>query len=806
MSSAIVRSVPTLLGPTLFGLCLAAQTPSWSPDWAVAGLGGTVFAFADYGGELYAGGEWFASKGGVIRGLARFDGSDWRPVGAGIDLVSYSHPPLDTRVSAMAVYNGELVFAGTFDQVDGQPRSYIARWNGSTVAPLGSGLALSYDEADVRALAVFNNELYAAGQFDLAGGVPVNGIARWNGTTWSAVGQGLRLQGGAGVGHARALHVHNGALIAGGEFALAGGVAANNIAAWNGTTWSALGSGSFATVYALATHGTRLVAAGQFQVGAFVAMPGAWNGSAWTALGSNPPTVPSTALCTFGTDLYADTGALLSRFDGASWSTAGVVSGLFSGFEGTSIRTLHASGNELMLGGQFTRAGTAAGAPSVASACAVGFDGATGWRTLGSGNGLDRRTNRLLPWRGSWIAAGPFSEAGAAPAAGLARYDGDRWQVLARFSGGGGQLVYDAAIYQDSIVVSGGFTQIDGVPFPGIARFDGASWHAFGTITPTGLYAHGAELYGFGAVALQRWNGTAFTVVGTPPTGSIDALHGHSDGLLYAINNDAFNHRVLRWNGATLQSIGTANDFLQTLGSHGGTLVAGGRFTAVGGVPAALLARWNGTNWSAMPAPVSGYSAYSLGELDGDLYAGVSGDPRGTTLRLHNGVWSALGSGTDGVPTMLFADRATASVFASGDLQQAGGVPSRCLAEWRTQPDWKNRLHGLPGPAGAPLLLGRGSAVGGSTLVFGIESTPSTIAVLALGLQRIDVAVFGGVLVPSPDVLALLVTDALGLASAALPLPPAVAAGVDVFGQAWLLDGAGPQGLLATNALQCRTR
>ncbi|HEU4419480.1 MAG TPA: hypothetical protein VFT55_11120, partial [Planctomycetota bacterium] len=528
--------------------------------------------------------------------------------------------------------------------------------------------------------------------------------------------------------------------------------------------------------------------------------------TAWTALGNNPPSVPSTALCTFGTDLYADTGALLSRFDGASWSTAGVVSGIFNGFQGTSIRALHARPGELIVGGQFTRAGTAAGAPAVASANAVAFDGGAVWRTLGTGNGLDRRTKSLLPWRGSWIAAGPFSEAGSAPAAGLARYDGDRWHVLARFSGGSGQLVYDAAVYQDSLVVSGSFTHIDGVPFPGIARYDGVSWHPFGTIAPFALYAHGAELYGFGATALQRWNGTTFAVVGTPPTGSIDALHGHSDGLLYALNNDAFNHRVLRWNGVTLQSIGTANDFLQALGSHGGTLVVGGRFSAVGGVPAVLLARWNGANWSAMQAPVSGYSAYSLAELDGDLYAGVSGDPRGTTLRLHNGVWSGLGSGTDGVPTMLFVDRATASVFASGDLQQAGGLPSRCLAEWRTQPDWKNRLHGLPGPGTGPLLLGRGSAVGGNTLAFGIEGTPHTIAVLVLGLQRVDAAVFGGVLVPAPDVLVVLVTDALGAATAALPLPPAVAAGLDVFGQAWLLDPAGPQGLLATNALQCRTR
>ncbi|HEX5051724.1 MAG TPA: hypothetical protein VFZ65_08135 [Planctomycetota bacterium] len=803
-----MNPIPSMMRalPFLFAANLAAQTPDWSPDWAVAGLGGTVFALADYNAELYAGGVWAAAKGGVIRGLARFDGTDWRPVGTGVDLINYSFPPRDTQVSAMAVFNGELVFAGTFDRVGGQPMNYIARWNGSTLQPLGSGLLLSFDEADVRALAVYNNELYAAGQFDLAGGLPVNGIARWNGSSWSAVGTGLRIAASGTIGYPRALHVHNGALVVGGQFDRAGGLVANNIAQWNGTAWSALGNGSFATVFALESYGPQLIAAGQFQVGANVAMPGAWNGSSWSMLGTNPAGVPSSALCTIGTDLYIDSGAVLSRWDGATWSTAGLVTGIFSGFQGTSIRALHEHGGELVVGGEFTRAGPAPGALAVASANVVTFDGAAAWRTLGTGLGLDRRIDRLLPWRGGWVAAGPFSEAGAAPAAGLAWFDGDRWQLLGRFSGGGGQLVNDAAVFQDGLVVTGGFTHIDGQPFPGIARYDGAAWQPFGSFAVAGLHAHGTELFAFGGSALQRWNGTTFVVAATPPSGVIGRLHTHRDGLLYAINDDAFTHRILVWNGTALQTIGTANDFLQTISSFGSELVVGGRFTAVNGTPAVLMARWNGASWSALPAPVSGYSAYSFAELDGDLYAGVSGDPRGRTLRLHNSTWQALGGDTQGVPTMLFTDRATASVFASGDIIEAGGLPSRSVAQWRTQPDWRNRLHGLPGATGGPRLLGRGSAQGGSSLAWTIEGPPNSLAVLAAGLQRLDVPVLGGVLVPSPDVLLLFVTDTQGTASYTLPLPLPTSPGIDVFSQAWLVDASGPQGLTASNALQCTTR
>jgi trimeric autotransporter adhesin len=801
----VLSLLPCVAVP-LLGLVVVAQTPSWSPDWAVAGIGGTVRAFADFGGELFAGGEWFAAKGGVIRGLARFDGADWRPVGTGIDLVNYTFPPLNTQVAAMAIFNGELVFAGTFDRVGGAPMNYIARWNGSSFAPLGQGLVLSFDEADVRGLAVFNNELYAAGQFDTAGGQPAAGIARWNGTSWSPVGTGLRLSPGGSVGEAKALHVHNGELVVAGEFGVAGGVAVNNIARWNGTTWSALGIGSLAPVYALESYGAQLIAAGQFQIGGNVFMPGAWNGTSWSGIGSNQPTIPSGALRTFGTDLYIDTNGALAKFDGTTWSQPGVVTGIFNGVEGTSIRALHVHGNELILGGQFTRAGSVPNVLTVASACAVAFDGGTGWRTLGTGNGFDRGPIRMLPWRGGKVAAGMFSEAGKAPATGLAFFDGDVWHMLGRLTGGGGPAVYDAAIWQDSVVVSGTFTSIDGQPFPGIARYDGTAWHMFGFFGPIGLYAHGNDLFAFGGTALQRWNGTSFATVATLAGGAIGELHTHSDGLLYATNNTAFNHRVLQWNGSQLQVIGTANSFVDGLGSYGTELVVGGQFTNINGTAATLIARWNGSAWSAMPAPVSGYTTYCFGELDGDLYAGVSGDPRGMMLRLHNGVWSGLGVGTNGVPIDLFVDRAIGSVLGSGDIITAGGMPTRGIAEWRTQPDWRNRLHGLAGAAGEPLLLGRGAVQGGSTLAWTIEGPATTIAILALGLSRIDQPLFGGTLVPSPDATLAFVTDAQGVAPFTLALPAATTAGLGLWSQAWLLDATGPQGFTATNALQCTTR
>jgi hypothetical protein len=56
----------------------------------------------------------------------------------------------------------------------------------------------------------------------------------------------------------------SGNLYIGGDFTTAGNVTANHVARWNGTNWSALGSGMNNTVVALAVSGGTLYAGGWF--------------------------------------------------------------------------------------------------------------------------------------------------------------------------------------------------------------------------------------------------------------------------------------------------------------------------------------------------------------------------------------------------------------------------------------------------------------------------------------------------------------------------------------------------------------
>src|SRR2546428_298829 len=76
-------------------------------------------------------------------------------------------------------------------------------------------------------------------------------------------------------------------LYAGGAFTTAGGSAATNIAKWNGSSWSQLGSGLNSTVYALAVSGSDLYAGSNFAtVRGNAATIAEWNGRSWPALGS----------------------------------------------------------------------------------------------------------------------------------------------------------------------------------------------------------------------------------------------------------------------------------------------------------------------------------------------------------------------------------------------------------------------------------------------------------------------------------------------------------------------------------------
>ena len=92
-----------------------------------------------------------------------------------------------------------------------------------------------------------------------AGGHPASRVARWDGSTWSALGVGVD-------GQVSALAVSGTDVYAGGFFATAGGGSASFVARWNGSAWSQLTSGTNAQALALATSGANVYVGGVFSI------------------------------------------------------------------------------------------------------------------------------------------------------------------------------------------------------------------------------------------------------------------------------------------------------------------------------------------------------------------------------------------------------------------------------------------------------------------------------------------------------------------------------------------------------------
>jgi hypothetical protein len=357
----LVSSIRAVLGWLAFAVIANgtshAQCLRWGPEFGVSGAGmdSPIFcaqAFQDpAGAALYVGGQ-FTSAGGLPAiNIARWDGHSWSNVGSG------TGPGNQAWVLAMTVFDdgsGPALYAGGyFTQMNGIPAMHVAKWDGNSWSALGGGVGVVGLDEVVIAMAVHDDgsgpALYVGGQFTTASGVPVLRIARWDGQSWSSVGGGF--YGPSFPGCATLLSVPTPAgqrLIAGGHFQFAGGATVNSIAAWDGQTWSSLGSGfssaSNAVTSALAYDPSSgfLYAGGHFDHagGAPASNIARWDGASWSTVGSTGLTHPSagvvyalalyddgsrTSLYAGGQFSLADTlpAQQIARWDGNAWSSVG---------------------------------------------------------------------------------------------------------------------------------------------------------------------------------------------------------------------------------------------------------------------------------------------------------------------------------------------------------------------------------------------------------------------------------------------------------------------------------------------------
>jgi hypothetical protein len=752
--AALAALLAALAGPpvhgdpsaTLRGVGDGTIECGWTPGFHGRDLDSTVTAMIAHddgsGPALYATGLFVAAGAVAANRVARWDGLAWSaldgPAGNGVDGTLF----IDPTAYALTVYDdgggGEaLVVGGDFTTAGGVSANGIAKWSGGEWSafsgPAGNGM-----DGPVLALAVWDDgsgpALYAAGFFDTAGGVTVNGVAKWDGTAWSA------LSGPAGTGvnntvNALAVYDDGGgpALYAGGHFVTAGGVTVNRVAKWDGTAWSAL-SGPGATgvsngVNALAVYddggGPALYAGGSFTEagGVTVHSVAKWNGSAWSALSGPAGTGTSSSVQELavhndggGPALYAggsfiEAGGVvvngIARWDGTGWSALSGLSG--AGVAG-SVSALAVydpgTGSALYAGGFFQ----AAGGQDVGNVAR--WNGA--WSALSTevGAGMDFGIVHALAvfddgGGKDLYAGGAFVRAGETTVNRIARWNGETWSALDGPAGSGmdGE-VRALAVFDDgggpALYAGGSFTTAGGVTVNHVARWDGTEWsalpgpfhpgtdaavHAFAVFddgTGPALYLGGGFTSAGGELAfgIAKWDGSTWSALSGP------AGNGTNPGA------EVFALGVFHQNGA-------------------GALYAGGSFATAGGVPVNGIARWDGTEWSALAAlggtGVSGaVKAISVYE-DGNgalLYVGGEFSTAGGVTANHVAMWdgrrwSAL-SGPAGTGTSyqvlalrVYDDVGGPSLHAGGDFLRAGGTPFHNVARWRGA-GWS----GLDGPSG----------------------------------------------------------------------------------------------------------
>lgn len=592
--------------------------------WASVGGGtnGTVSALAVYDEDgtgpmpaaLYVGGEFSEAGGQVARNIAKWDGTVWSPVGGGVDddvltLLVVEGDGGGPRAAATGSQPSVLYVGGNFEAAGGVAAAGIAQWNGTSWSPVGDGVSLNVIRGRVSALTLFDDdgdgphgpELFAGGYFTEAGGVAAASVAKWDGQSWSSLGTVITSSGEVfdlTVFDEDGAGPNAPALFAGGTFRFSGDVDASFVARWNGTEWSDVPGGATGGVIALSTFDEDGAGpqSARLFVGTRLSGLHVWDGTAW----SEPSQGPFA-----GRRIY---GLAVLDPDGPSPEPS----------------SLHIVADELILrwdGGSLSSVGN--GLNSWAEALAVYDEDGDG------------------PEPARLFAAGNFVMAGAIRTSSIAAWDGSRWS-----SPDGGRGIWFSHLSAVDMtpnlsVLFGG----DSLREP--LGWDGTSWSLYPNASsdlvrhvagvdhdgsgpdPTTLYALGSFALpdGAGRTSLAIWDGSTWVPWNSP----------ERDGYIGAL--------------------GVFDD--DGPGPRLPALYVGGRFT-MESIAAQGIARWDGTSWSSVGDGIAGEVTKlapfhsnnpetSAPELYAAWHSRVLPSSRADRVSKWDGTsWTALGDELDG--------------------------------------------------------------------------------------------------------------------------------------------------------------
>jgi hypothetical protein len=288
--------------------------------------------------------------------------------------------------------SGNIYIGGTFSFVGAVPAHNIAKWDGTTWHACGNGVYGS--SSGINSLAAIGNNIYACGFFDSAGTIKAPSIAMWNGNAWDSLNSTMgTVPFGGGVQMLNSLKAYKGKLYVGGGYLYVSGIDTfKGIASYDiaSGTWSKMGSGTYGVSQVEAAGGNIYVC------GNFISIDGKPinNLAKWNIATATWSSVITTATHSFGPS-YVKIGAIYA--DGNNLYVGGSFATI-NGITTNNISKLDLTTNT------FSALGVGLKSPyiSVASIAATGSD-------VFCNNGYDQT---VAHWDGTrWLKGGLYFDA-----------------------------------------------------------------------------------------------------------------------------------------------------------------------------------------------------------------------------------------------------------------------------------------------------------------------------------------------------------------------------------------------------------
>jgi len=566
----------------------------WSDIFYPRTFDGNADCFVEYDGELIVGGYFDVAPGFPANGIARWNGISWQPVGTGVEVFGWCE--------ALAVYHDTLYAAGNFNFHEDSTDFSIIYWDGSNWYPLMIDV-----DGDIAAMIVHNDMLVAGGCISRVSGINLKNIFGWNGA--NVIDLSYDYESIQPEDRIDALVIYEDTLLIAAGYRFDPDYYAHQalVMSWNGVEWNTVGQNTnglyeSSQIYDLAVYDSMLIVCGEFNdfegIGAvYIA---AWDKSTWSSLvNSIDGGVLSLAVCDGSlfagghfTAINDSTVNGIAQWDGSNWSSCAggltLTDGIYLDGE---VNSLYSLDSNLIASGYFQEIG-GIGAEYLAQWNGSSWSG----YNLNSGEGLNGSIDDFAVYNGMLVAIGRFGNAGGEAVDSFAAWDGQSWSSLNFALPGTNESKSDVITYNNMLVVGGAFypDELYFDSYKAIA-YDGQEWFAIDSVRDLGGHINDMAIYNN-----MLYVGGFFDSIGNIQSSNIAA-----------------------WDGIDWYQVDGISENIRSLTAYGGKLIVAGDLTAAGEVPVNGIAAWDGEDWSALGEGVTGYIE-DMAVYDNKLMVAVS--------------------------------------------------------------------------------------------------------------------------------------------------------------------------------------